>query len=107
MAETGRAQPLLQVRPPADPRQPEDAPREEHLIPYVPQIVPSYDPGAGGRAVLGAAGREPAARRVTRARRDTRQHHLHCAPAAGVVYVQPPPGLLDLGRQQLLLDRLK
>ena len=47
VAETGEAQPLLHVRAPADPALPEEAPREEHLIPFVPQIVPSYDPTAG------------------------------------------------------------
>ena len=28
-------------------------------------------------------------------------------PAAGIVYMQPPGGLLELGRQQLLLDTLR
>lgn len=71
MAEAGQAPALLQVRPPAAARGPRSAPREEHLIPYVPQIVPSVD------------------------------------LAAGVVYVQPPAGLLELGRQQNLLATLE
>lgn len=53
IAETGQAQPLLHVRAAGDPRQPEDALREEHLIPYVPEIVPTVDLRSGaacGRA---------------------------------------------------------
>ncbi|KAL4458291.1 hypothetical protein ABPG75_013156 [Micractinium tetrahymenae] len=71
MAETGQAQPLLHVCTPADPQQPAGAPREEHLIPYVAQIVPSID------------------------------------TAAALVYIQPPAGLLELGRQHLLMARLE
>lgn len=51
MAETGQAQPLLHVCTAADPQQPPEAAREEHLIPYVPQIVPSIDVTAGGTPV--------------------------------------------------------
>lgn len=51
MAETGQAQPLLHVCTAVDPQQPPGAPREEHLIPYVPQIVPSIDVAAGATPV--------------------------------------------------------
>lgn len=71
MAETGQAQPLLHVCSAADMQQPPGEPREEHLIPYVPEIVPSID------------------------------------MAGDAVYIQPPPGLLELGRQHLLLARLE
>lgn len=47
MAETGQAQPLLHVRAAGDPRQAEDALREEHLIPFVPEIVPTVDLRSG------------------------------------------------------------
>lgn len=69
MAETGQAQPLLQVRAPVDPQaQAGAAPREEHLIPYVPQIVPGYDPAAGGRSSSCATLRLPACLRGAAAR---------------------------------------
>lgn len=72
MTETGQAQPLLHVCAPFDAQQQvEGDPREEHLIPYVPQIVPHVD------------------------------------TKSGVVYVQPPAGLLQLGRQQLQLRTLQ
>lgn len=63
MAETGQAQPLLHVCSAADMQQPPGEPREEHLIPYVPEIVPSIDMAGGELAwapliiSLGFAGR--------------------------------------------------
>lgn len=48
MAETGLAQPLLHVCAPASNlEQAEGMPREEHLIPFVAEIVPSIDLAAG------------------------------------------------------------
>ncbi|KAL4854923.1 Hexokinase-1 [Chlorella vulgaris] len=64
------AQPLLVVRAQCA-GQAGAGSREEHFIPYVPQIVPRVD------------------------------------LVAGVVYVQPPRGLLELGRQQAQLDYLR
>lgn len=132
VAETGEAQPLLHVCAPLSSSEEEEEeaadgrgrPREEHLVPFVPQIVPSVDLSAGGqvaRLVCPLQLRSWGARR-----RCTRLPWLPCqdprrlarvlppdpppsfvGPPAGVVYVQPPAGLLDLGRQQQLLAKLE
>lgn len=51
VAETGQAQALLHVRAPAAPGLAADMPRQEHLVPFVPQIVPRWDLATGGWAV--------------------------------------------------------
>ena len=57
VAETGEAQPLLHVCAPLSSSEEEEEaggsadgkgrPREEHLLPFVPQIVPGVDLSAG------------------------------------------------------------
>lgn len=54
-AETGQAQPLLHVRSAAAEGKAAGASRAEHLIPFVPQIVPAFDPATGA----GCAQRAP------------------------------------------------
>lgn len=117
-AETGEAQPLLRVTGLPAPGLPPSAPREEHLIPYVPQIVPLVDLVAGAR--LRCLWRSPwiarcLSRKTSGAGGALFGHppasltalHAPAAPPAGLVFIQPPPGLLDLGRQRLLMKELE